>query len=88
MPFLDYYIEWIYSSGPSNGKVILTATRTEAYATPQITQMTGNSIIRVTAQYGTAADTWNSAVSSNYNYQPGGTNKTPVCSPTLSTPAS
>jgi hypothetical protein len=83
MPFLDYYIEWIYSSGPSNGTTILTATRTGAYADPTITGMTGTSIIRVTAQYGTTANTWSSSVSSNYNFTVSTDGEaSPVCSPT------
>jgi hypothetical protein len=77
--FKQYYIEWIYSDGPNAGKTILTATRTDPYATPTSTGLTGNSFVRITFQY---VNGWSSSAPVTYNFtrSTDGQNS-PVCSP-------
>ncbi len=79
--FADYYIEWIYTSGSSSGTTILTATRTDPYAQPSTTGMTGKSMIRVTYQY---ANNWSYSPLPTYAFTVStNADKSPVCSPEM-----
>lgn len=79
--FTGYYIEWIYTSGANNGTTILTAIRTDPYAQPATTGLTGNSMIRVTYQY---ANNWTYSPLPTYAFVTSTNgNKSPVCSPEM-----
>jgi hypothetical protein len=79
--FVQYYLEWIYTSGPNSGTTILTTTRTTPYAAPSSTGLTGNSMVRVTYRY---ANGWTSNPLPTYAFVPSADfNKSPVCSPEM-----
>lgn len=77
--FKQYFLEWYYGTPAAPGALILTTTRTDPYAQPTSTQLTGNSFVRVTYQYQTG---WNSLAPATYAFtRSTDADRSPVCSP-------